>query len=150
MKENFWEYFLKRPDLAVEEEDDEGGSSGSKSGGEGGRVTYLEEESEWMGYARRGLEQHVERQLSQVEERRKPQRENTGNEPGLEQKLKQHPLLDSQRFDGIDPGLNPAPFGNEEALIAFENERREQEKEKQLRLGNVPKMGNSYVPELKR
>ncbi len=175
-KKPFWKYFLKdEKNVDVYEYDEEeGGVSGSSSSGsssgsgsgsdsdsgssgtgrikpkEGeGFVSYLPEETEHMAYERRGLEQQVERQLAGVEERKKPRRE-TGNEPGgTEQKLRQHPLLDSQRFDGIDPGLNPAPFGNQEAEIAFENEQREQNMEKQLRLGLAPKMGKSNTPELK-
>lgn len=151
-KKSFWEYFVKDK----HEQDDES-DSGTSSGGAGrikpkegeGFTSYLVEESEFMAYERRGLEQLVERQLASVEERKKPQRDNGNTPGGMEQKLKQHPLLDSQKFDGIDPGLNPAPFGNEEATIAFENEKREQDKEKQLRLGNMPQMGRNYLPELK-
>jgi hypothetical protein len=163
MSKKFWEYFIKGKDKETKEEDSrESGSgstsdSGSSSGGTGtGRIkphgdegfptTYLVEETEFMQYERRGLEQQVERQLASVEERRKPQRKED-NGPGLQEKMKQHPLLDSQRFDGIDPSLNPAPFGNQEAMIEFENERREQEMDKQLRLGNMPKMGRSMTPE---
>lgn len=169
-KKPFWKYFSKdKEDDDIEtggesgsaygSDSGEGGSSGAgTSGGSSGTgrikprenegfTSYLPEENEYMGYERRGLEQQVERQLAGVEERKKPQRKE-GNEPGgVEQKLRQHPLLDSQRFDGIDPGLNPAPFGIQEAEIAFENERREQAQEKQLRLGNMPKMGKA--PELR-
>ena len=110
-------------------------------------TSYLVEETEFMGYERRGLEQQVERQLARVEDRKKPERQ-LGNTPGQqEQKIKQHPLLDSQRFDGIDPGLNPAPFGIESAEIDFENKQREQQLEKQLRLGNMPKMGQNFNPQ---
>lgn len=159
MSKNLWEYFTSLGKNKEPEEQDSGSNSSSSSGSDSGRrkprdgegfTTYLVEENEQMGYERRGLEQQIERQLATVQERKRPQRE-VGNAPGgVEQNIKQHPLLNSQRFDGIDPGLNPAPFGNQEAQIAFENERREQDQEKQLRLGNMPKMGNSYIPELKR
>lgn len=155
----FWEYFTKEKPKKIEKEDTDSGSgsaSDSSSGSGTGRIkphgdegfptTYLVEETEFMQYERRGLEQQVERQLASVEERRKPQRKED-NGPGVQEKMKQHPLLDSQRFDGIDPSLNPAPFGNQEAMIEFENERREQEMDKQLRLGNMPKMGRSMTPE---
>ena len=163
MAKKFWEYFINSKDKVkkIEKESSESGSnsgSASSSGGTGtGRIkppggevfptTYLVEETEFMQYERRGLEQQVERQLASVEERRKPQRKADGPGPGQQEKMKQHPLLDSQRFDGIDPSLNPAPFGNQEAMIQFENERREQEMDKQLRLGNMPKMGRSMTPE---
>lgn len=156
-KRKFWEYFVKSKKDKPEDEADSG--SGSDSGSGTGRakpkgidgvpVTYLVEETEFMQYERRGLEQQVERQFATVEERKKPQRQEGNTPGGTQDKMKQHPLLDSQRFDGIDPSLNPAPFGNQEAMIEFENERREQEKEKQLRLGNMPKMGHSMTPEFR-
>ena len=151
----FWEYFVKRKKDEPEEESasDSGSSSGTgrakPQGSDGFPVTYLVEETEFMQYERRGLEQQVERQFASVEERRKPQRKEGNTPGGAQDKMKQHPLLDSQRFDGIDPSLNPAPFGNQEAMIEFENERREQEMEKQLRLGNMPKMGHSMTPEFR-
>ena len=160
MKKAFWEYFLKNKAGHQSQLDDSGSGESDSHAGETGRQkppsgdafatnqTYLLEETEEMHYERRGLEQKVERQLAYVEERRKPVRSHDSG-PGQAESLKQHPLLDSQRFDGIDPSVNPAPFGNQEAMIEFENERREQELEKQLRLGNVPKMGNKYIPELK-
>lgn len=157
MAKRFWEYFVKNKPVEESDHDgDDGGSSGSgrikPKDGEG-FASYLVEETDQMRYERRGLEQQVERRLGRVEERKKPQRktENTLTN-GQEHMMKQHPLLDSQRFDGIDSSLNPAPFGNEEAKIAFENEKREQDQEKQLRMGlnNAPKMGNRYLPELRR
>lgn len=158
-KKPFWKYFSKDDEEDEWEDESNSGSSDSDSGGASGGAgrikpkegegftSYLLEETEQMAYERRGLEQQVERAIAGVEERKKPQK-NTGETPGgTEKKLRQHPLLDSQRFDGIDPGLNPAPFGNQEAEIAFENEQREQQMEKQLRLGNMPKMGKA--PELR-
>lgn len=108
-KKSFWEYFIK--DKPEKKEDDTGsGSDDSGSGASGtGRIepkegegftSYLIEETEFMEYERRGLEQQVERQLARVEERQKPQRKHENGPGGTEQKLKQHPLLDSQRFDG--------------------------------------------------
>lgn len=161
-KKRFWEYFTKDKDPKEQSDDQSGTESGSSSDsgsaggagtgrikpkdGEGFPTTYLIEETEFMNYERRGLEQKVEGQFARVEERRKPKRDNNSG-PGVQEQMKQHPLLDSQRFDGIDPSLNPAPFGNQEAMIEFENERREQKMEQQLRLGNMPKMGRSMTPE---
>lgn len=53
------------------------------------------------------------------------------------------PMFDSQRFDGTDSNLNPAPDLNTEARLKYDNERREQEKEKQNRLQNVLGMGKA-------
>jgi hypothetical protein len=53
--------------------------------------------------------------------------------------LAQHPdpMFNSQRFDGTDSTLNPAPDLNTEARLKYDNERRDQEQEKQERLENV-------------
>lgn len=60
-----------------------------------------------------------------------------------------NPLLDSQRFDGIDPNVNPAPPLNSEARQEFDNLRREQEMEKQLRLGLSPGNAKRFDPKFR-
>ena len=42
--------------------------------------------------------------------------------------------------------MNPEPALNTEARREFDNEKREQEKEKQLRLGNMPKFSTAPTP----
>jgi hypothetical protein len=65
--------------------------------------------------------------------------------------IEANPLLaDNQRFDGIDPNVNPEPALNSEARREFDNQRREQEMEKQLRLGNMPQMGRQFNPKPER
>ena len=61
--------------------------------------------------------------------------------------MAQHPSLDSQRFDGIDPNLNPEPPLNSEARREYDNEKREQEKEKLHRLGLLPKFSTAPKPQ---
>ena len=65
----------------------------------------------------------------------------------LQNTILQHPELDNQRFDGVDPNLNPEPPLNTDARREFDNERREQEMEKQLRLGNMPKFNSAPKPQ---
>lgn len=60
-----------------------------------------------------------------------------------------NPLLNTQRFDGIDPNVNPAPPLNSEARREFDNSRREQEREKQLRLGLAPGNAKRFDPKFR-
>ena len=55
-------------------------------------------------------------------------------ESALENGIAQHPLLDTQRFDGIDPDLNPLPPLNTEARREMDNELRLQQQKKLERL----------------
>lgn len=57
----------------------------------------------------------------------------------------QHPELNTQRFDGIDQPLNPEHL-SPEARREYDNQRREQEMEKQHRLGNMPKFNTAPKP----
>jgi hypothetical protein len=68
-------------------------------------------------------------------------------EEAPENGMLQNPWLNSQRFDGIDSNLNPEPPLNSDARREFDNERREQEMEKQLRLGNMPKFSTAPKPQ---
>jgi|GEM_PF-6989284 len=133
--------------LSNHKEETKGGDSGTGRAEPHGIGTYLKEETDVMAYERRGLEQAMETQWGKVNERRRPQR-NQDNGPVQGNHLKQHPLLNIQRFDGIDSNLNPSPLNSQEALIEAENELREQEKEKQLRkelqLGNTPENNPAY------
>jgi len=125
--------------------------SGSAGGGvwpEIGDSTYLTDESSKMDRQRRQIEQDGHRHHARVNAREHPEKENrVAPEGELQNSIMQNPWLDSQRFDGVDPGLNPEPALNTEARREFDNERREQEMEKQLRLGNMPKMGSAPKPQ---
>lgn len=115
-------------------------------GFEGG--SYLVDETFHMEREQREAEQQGHRQLAKVHAREHhEQKEHSAPEGELQNDIRQHPWLDAQRFDGIDPNLNPEPPLNTEARREFDNERREQEMEKQLRLGNMPKF--SSTPEFK-
>jgi DNA-nicking Smr family endonuclease len=109
--------------------------------------SYLVAETKSMERKRRLAEQQGERQLGPVKAREHSEEVvNDGPEGELQNSILQHPDLDSQRFDGIDPNLNPEPPLNSEARREFDNEKREQEMEKQLRLGNMPKFSTAPTP----
>ena len=110
--------------------------------------SFLVAETKAMERKRRLAEQQGERQLGPVKAREHSEEEvnNPGPEGELQNSILQHPDLDTQRFDGIDPNLNPEPPLNSEARREFDNEKREQEQEKQLRLGNMPKFTTAPTP----
>lgn len=112
------------------------------------KISFLTAETKSMDRARRLLEQDGERQLASVKARTHSEREEMQNSPEgeLQNTILQHPELDSQRFDGIDPNLNPEPPLNTDARREYDNEKREQEMEKQLRLGNMPKFNTAPKP----
>jgi DNA-nicking Smr family endonuclease len=112
-------------------------------------TSFLIEETQAMERRRRLIEQDGERRIARVNAREHPDTEvSAGNylEEAAENGMLQHPNLDSQRFDGIDPSVNPAPNLNGEARMKYDNERRNQEQEKQLRLGNMPKFDKAPKP----
>ena len=109
--------------------------------------SYLVAETKSMERKRRLAEQQGERQLAPVKAREHSEEEPKSSPEGeLQNSILQHPALDSQRFDGIDPNLNPEPPLNTEARREFDNEKREQDQEKQLRLGNMPKFTTAPTP----
>jgi hypothetical protein len=144
---------LKNIEIPKKKKDqEEGGSGDSEGGGSGrGRIgrgegrpegfdSYLVEETITMERERRLQEQQGHRQLAKVHAREHHEQHLQSSLSGeLQNDILQHPWLDSQRNDGVDPNLNPEPPLNTEARREYDNERREQEKEKQLRLGNMPK-----------
>ncbi len=110
--------------------------------------SYLAEETWTMGREQREAEQQGHRRLAKVHAREHHEpKDQTSPEGEPQLDMAQHPSLDSQRFDGIDPNLNPEPPLNSEARREYDNERREQEMEKQLRLGNMPKFSTAPKPQ---
>lgn len=109
--------------------------------------SILVEETKAMERMRREAEQQGHRQFGSVKQREHSDREPDPVPEGeLQNSILQHPELDTQRFDGVDPNLNPEPPLNTAARREFDNERREQEMEKQLRLGNMPKFKTAPTP----
>lgn len=109
--------------------------------------SFLVEETRSMERKRRLVEQDGERKLARVNARQHPETEiSNGPEEAPQNGILQHPELDNQRFDGIDPNLNPEPPLNSEARREYDNEKRNQEQEKQLRLGNMPKFTSAPTP----
>lgn len=112
--------------------------------------SILKTETKAMDRSRRLLEQQGERRFAKVNAREHSLNEQEQPQAGLEGELQnnilQHPVLDSQRFDGVDPNLNPEPPLNTAARTEYDNQKREQEMEKQLRLGNMPKFNSTPRP----
>jgi hypothetical protein len=124
-------------------EDRERGKSRRGSG------SFLVEDTETMERKRRLLEQKGHRKLASVIAREHPDPETRAAptpEGELQNSIAQNPLLDKQRFDGIDPNLNPEPPLNSEARREYDNAQREQDKEKQYRLGNMPQFDSAPRP----
>lgn len=112
------------------------------------QVSILVDETETMERERRLAEQHGHRKLARVNARDHHEEKPTVAPEGeLQNSILQHPALDKQRFDGVDTNLNPEPPLNTEARREFDNEKREQDKEKQLRLGNMPKFSSAPRPQ---
>lgn len=111
--------------------------------------SYLVDETRMMDRQRRLQEQDGHRRLAKVHARHhadEEQSQQPAPEGEMQNNILQNPWLDSQRFDGVDPNLNPEPPLNTDARREFDNERREQEMEKQLRLGNMPKFNTAPKP----
>ncbi len=109
--------------------------------------SYLVDETFLMEKERREKEQQGHRQLARVHavEHQEP-RTSAGPEGELQNDIKQHPWLDSQRTDGIDPNENPEPALNSSARTEYDNAKREQDLELKMRLGLMPKMGTAPEP----
>ena len=110
--------------------------------------SYLIEETTAMDRERRLNEQQGHRQLAKVNAREHsdeiPPSEPEGE---LQNDIEQNPWLNSQRFDGVDSTINPIPALNTEARREYDNELREQEMEKQLRLGLMPTKSTAPKPQ---
>lgn len=113
--------------------------------------SYLANDTDSMERQRRINEQEGHRRYARVHAREHANLDGVNSDNSLEgqaqNNILQNPWLNSQRFDGIDPNLNPEPPLNSEARREFDNERREQEMEKQLRLGNVPRVSPAPKPQ---
>lgn len=111
-------------------------------------ASILVDETRSMARKRRHAEQDGERKLGLKVKAREHSEEEPKNSPEgeLQNTILQHPDLDSQRFDGIDPNLNPEPPLNSDARREFDNKKREQEMEQRLRLGNMPKFNTAPTP----
>lgn len=113
-------------------------------------TSILVEETASMERQRRLNEQAGHRRYARVNARahHEAQSSNTlAAEGELQNNILQNPWLNTQRFDGIDPNLNPEPPLNSEARREFDNQRREQEMEKQLRLGSAPRFTTAPKPQ---
>jgi hypothetical protein len=114
--------------------------------------TFLIAETVTMERERRLAEQEGHGKLASVKARDHSQDKNPNDskdfakEGELQNDMPQHPYLATQRFDGIDPNDNPEPPLNSTARTEYDNKKREQDQEKQLRLGNMPKFSTAPTP----
>lgn len=108
------------------------GRSGIKEGG-----SYLVEDTTRMERMRRELEQQGHRRKAMVNARHHSEENQVSVEEDKEVSLQAHPFL-NQRHDG--------QAVTRDQLIKLENEIRDQNREKQLRLGNMPQFSNSPKP----
>ena len=113
--------------------------------------TILFEETESMERQRREIEQQYHARFARVNAREHDIYERNdspqnASEYEANNGILQHPLLATQRFDGVDPNLNPEPPINSAARIEYDNAKREQEMEKQLRLGLMPSFNKTPTP----
>lgn len=114
---------------------------------EAGLASYLAEDTTLIEHSRHQIEQAMLRRLAKVNAIERSESLFTNAPEGeLQNSIKQHPWLASQRFDGVDPNLNPEPPLNTVARTEYDNAQREQEMEKQLRLNNVPKFSSAPKP----
>lgn len=111
--------------------------------------SILVDETRMMDRQRRIAEQDGHRRLAKVHarEHNEEAQQQPAPEGEMQNTILQNPWLDSQRFDGVDPNLNPEPPLNTAARREYDNERREQEMEKQLRLGNMPQFSSTPKPD---
>lgn len=111
-------------------------------------ISILVDETETMDRSRREAEQEGHRRLARVNAREHHVREEQRQQlqESAQNDILQHPALNNQRYDGVDPNVNPEPALNTDARREFDNERREQEMEKQLRLGNMPQFTTAPKP----
>jgi hypothetical protein len=112
----------------------------------------LIDETQLMENTRRRQEQygHHWHTKAKVHARERPEEEyrSVGPEGELQNDILQHPLLDGQQYDGAaDLPLSSLPYLNPDAKTKYENARREQELQHQMRLGLMPKMGTAPKPE---
>jgi hypothetical protein len=117
--------------------------SGSSEG------SLLVAESKSMDRKRRLAEQEGHRHLGlpvKAREHSETETQNNGPEGELQNDMLQHPNLDSPRFDGIDPSLNPLPPLNTAADEVNKQAKEKQKEELNLRLGNMPKFSTAPTP----
>lgn len=104
------------------------------------KESYLVDDSSSMSRKRRLQEQDGHSRLAKVHQRYHPDEEQRSAPEGeLQNSIRQHPLLDGQKNDGTDNGLNPEPPMNSAAWTEWNNERNEKQLRKQHELGLNPK-----------
>lgn len=109
--------------------------------------SYLSEESKIMSNQRREIEQKSERQFGRVIEKKHSDEEQNNPEGDLQNDIPPHPWLQSQRVDGADPDVSPAPPLNTEARREYDNALRLQNQlRNEKRMEDMPQPGTAPRP----
>lgn len=130
----------KKPPFLDDDDTDDGSGSGALKR----KDSYLVEDTDYMKRQQREIVQTVERKrFAKVNERDHSERLQAAAEGELQNDILQHPDLNTQANDGIDPDLNPAPPLNTEARREYDKELQKQnELKKQLN----PEYAPSFNP----
>ncbi|WP_131777737.1 hypothetical protein [Legionella fairfieldensis] len=107
--------------------------------------SLLVDETFMMEQTRREAEQEGHRKLARVHVREHSEAQ-ASPEGELQNSIQEHPWFNSQRYDGVDSDTNPLPPLNTDARREYDNAKREQQLELQMRLGLMPKMGSTPEP----
>lgn len=119
----------------------------SSSGSEGSSI--LTPATKGMENQRREAlqEQFAKLYHIKVHSRDREERPSSGPEEAMENDIPNHPFFEQQqRFDGIDPNVNPLPALNTEADRELKNALNEQKLQHQMKLGLLPKPGTAPKP----
>lgn len=113
-----------------------------------GEKSILKNETWQMEAQRREDEKESHRRRLGVKVHDKIHHEPQENAPEgeLQNNIKEHPYM-NQRHDGTSPNESEVPYLNPDARREYDNAQREQQLQKQLQLGLMPKMGSA--PEFK-
>ena len=100
----------------------------------------LVEETRAMANDQREEEQQGHRRFARVHARERfdDEPKNAAPEGEMQNDIPENPWLNSQRFDGIDPNLNPNPPLNTEARREFDNLQNQKKLQYQLQHGLTP------------
>jgi hypothetical protein len=114
--------------------------------GRGHGEGVLHKETKSMENLRREREQQGERSLgARVISREKSDHIPQGNDLQSQNQMLNHPVLEErQDLDGYDPSVSPLPPANSEAHQKYEEAKKQQQEELQMRLGLTPGASKKY------
>lgn len=108
--------------------------------------SLLVEENFFMGQAQRELEQKGHQQFAKVHVQKHLENNPASPEGELQNNIQKHPLLDTQKNDGISPNESPEPPLNSAARTEYDNALNEQKHQLQMRLGLSARTAPEFKP----